>query len=113
MNRLLLFALMLMLLTALPACTAQPSQDGDPVGDERSPAGFWQGLWHGFIAPFTFIASLFTKSVGVYEAYNNGGWYNFGFIFGLMVFFGGGNRAGRRAWQKRLQAGPMHEKEQQ
>ena len=48
-------------------------------------AGFWLGLWHGLIAPFAFVTSLFKEDIGVYEAHNNGRWYNFGFIFGLML----------------------------
>lgn len=59
-------------------------------------AGFWQGLLHGFIALFTFIASLFWDTVNVYEVHNNGAWYNFGFVFGIMVFFGGGGGGARR-----------------
>jgi hypothetical protein len=53
-------------------------------------AGFWRGLWNGLIAPVTFIISLFNPNVQIYEVHNNGGWYNFGFIFGLMIIFGGG-----------------------
>jgi hypothetical protein len=54
-------------------------------------AGFWKGLWHGFIALFTFVFSLFSDNINVYEVHNNGGWYNFGFILGVMMFFGGGS----------------------
>ena len=53
-------------------------------------AGFWRGLWNGIIAPVTFIISLFNPNVQMYEVHNNGGWYNFGFIFGMMIIFGGG-----------------------
>ncbi len=49
------------------------------------PAGFWAGLWHGLIVIITFIISLFTDSVGIYEVNNNGGWYNFGFVLGLLI----------------------------
>lgn len=52
-------------------------------------AGFGRGLWHGLIAPFAFVMSLFKDNVGVYEAHNNGKWYNFGFILGLMITLGG------------------------
>lgn len=51
--------------------------------------GFWKGLLHGFIILFSFIGSLFTE----YEIYafpNSGGWYDFGFLLGVMMFFGGG-----------------------
>jgi len=56
------------------------------------PAGFWMGLWHGFISLFTFIISLFNENVNIYEVSNNGGWYNFGFIFGVSIFFGGSSK---------------------
>jgi len=59
------------------------------VGASGAPAGFWQGLWHGFIMLFTFIVSLFSDSVGVYEVHNNGNWYNMGYLLGVMFFFGG------------------------
>jgi len=47
--------------------------------------GFWQGIWHGFICPFAFAISLFDHSVGIYATYNNGGWYDFGFIVGVDI----------------------------
>lgn len=58
--------------------------------------GFWYGLLHGFIAPFTFIISLFDDSVAMYAVNNNGGWYNFGFLFGACIFFGGGSKAKKK-----------------
>ncbi len=51
-------------------------------------AGFWAGLWHGLIIIITFIISLFTDNVGVYELNNNGGWYNFGFVLGILISVG-------------------------
>jgi hypothetical protein len=43
------------------------------------------------------VASLFKSNLNIYEVHNNGGWYNFGFLFGLACFFGGGgNQAARR-----------------
>ncbi|WP_410645118.1 hypothetical protein [Amycolatopsis sp. lyj-346] len=47
--------------------------------------GFWLGLWHGFICPITFLVSLFNDHVGVYEVHNNGHWYDFGFVFGILL----------------------------
>ncbi|MCA9874958.1 MAG: hypothetical protein KC441_14915 [Anaerolineales bacterium] len=52
-------------------------------------AGFWRGLWHGLIAPLAFMISLFKDNVGVYETHNNGKWYIFGFVLGLMIARGG------------------------
>ncbi len=49
------------------------------------PIGFWYGLWHGMIFPFAWLISLFSDSVAIYAIYNNGGWYDFGFILGCGV----------------------------
>lgn len=55
-----------------------------------SPAGFWAGLWHGIIAPITFIVSLFADGVRIYETNNNGRWYDFGFILGIGAYASSG-----------------------
>lgn len=60
------------------------------------PAGFLQGLLHGVILLFTFIISLFKDDVAVYAANNAGGWYDFGYLLGIMIFFGGGGNRSRR-----------------
>ena len=46
------------------------------------PVGFWYGLWHGMILPVAFLFSLFDPHTAIYAAYNNGGWYDFGFVLG-------------------------------
>ncbi|MDJ1370908.1 hypothetical protein [Gulosibacter molinativorax] len=74
------------MLLVLTACTAGP---GIPPESGTEVAGFWPGLWHGLIAPITFIVSLFNSNVSIYEVHNNGGWYDFGFLFGLSIVFGG------------------------
>lgn len=66
------------------------------VDTGQDPAGFWLGLWHGFITPVTFVVSLFRDNVNVYEVANNGNWYDFGFVLGLSMIFSGGGAAGRR-----------------
>ena len=60
-------------------------------------AGFWLGLWHGIIVPITFIISLFSDTVGIYEVHNNGGWYDFGFVIGALVFLGGSGAGAKGA----------------
>lgn len=47
-----------------------------------SPVGFWYGWWHGMILPFSWLFSLFSDSTAIYAIYNNGGWYDFGFVLG-------------------------------
>jgi hypothetical protein len=79
------------------ACAAGPNT---AAGHGAHDAGFWLGLWQGFIAPITFVVSLFNHSVGIYEVHNNGGWYNFAFLVGVSIFFsstGGGARGRARS----------------
>ena len=73
--------------------TAGPSELVNSANAEGAVAGFWSGFWHGLIAPITFIVSLFKEDVGVYEVHNNGKWYTFGFLLGLMIVFGGNKGA--------------------
>jgi len=46
------------------------------------PVGFLHGLWHGFTCFFSFFGSLFSDEIAIYAIYNNGGWYDFGFLLG-------------------------------
>ncbi|HEX2868164.1 MAG TPA: hypothetical protein VHO03_14055 [Ignavibacteriales bacterium] len=55
--------------------------------EEADPAGFLGGLWHGFISPITFLISLFSQDVRIYETRNNGRWYDFGFCLGAGILF--------------------------
>ena len=59
-------------------------------------AGFWMGLWHGFISLFTFIISLFNEHVSIYEINNTGKLYNLGFILGIAIFYGGSSKSHKR-----------------
>lgn len=81
-------------LVVLAACAAGPNAALDTGPD---PAGFWLGLWHGFIVPVTFVVSLFTDDVSIYEVQNSGNWYDFGFVIGVSAVFGGGGGGGARA----------------
>lgn len=56
--------------------------------EQREPVGFWYGIWHGFITPIAFICSLFMDNVSIYAVYNNGGWYDFGYLLGMGGFIG-------------------------
>ncbi|MFZ0390297.1 MAG: hypothetical protein WAN36_07530 [Calditrichia bacterium] len=89
MKKYLLPAAVLFLIIFLLNCTPGPNPVIDSAGSNGNAAGFWKGLWHGFILLFTFILSLFTDSVQVYEVHNSGNWYNFGYFLGIMAFFGG------------------------
>jgi hypothetical protein len=83
-------------LLILTSCAAGPNAQQSVVDSEGHVAGFWLGLWHGIIAPITFIISLFTDRVNLYEIHNNGNWYNFGFVLGAGILFGGGAAGSRK-----------------
>jgi len=49
------------------------------------PVGFLHGLWHGVIIIWSFVSSLFIDDVAIYATYNNGAWYDFGFVTGIIT----------------------------
>jgi hypothetical protein len=61
---------------------------GDGAYTAASPAGFFWGIWHGWIAPVSLIIGLFDKNIRVYEVYNTGWWYDFGFYIAIISGFG-------------------------
>lgn len=80
----------------LSACASQIEVT---VSNEAGVPGFWWGLWHGFIFPWSWIGSLFNPDIAVYAVPNKGGWYDFGFFLGITVlgggsFFGSKSRSG-------------------
>lgn len=90
------------LVVLLASCAAGGNDvAGTADASGEGPYGFWWGLWHGIIAPITFIISLFDETVGIYEVHNTGGWYDFGFLFGLSMVFGGGAGGGAAAGRRR------------
>lgn len=69
----------LILLFFLSSCA-----DVTPINEcvHVEPYGFFGGLWHGIIAPLSFIGSLLSDNIAMYAVNNNGGWYDFGFVLG-------------------------------
>ena len=96
MKKGLLVLTVALMVLGISACVAGPNDMVNTPDEEGDVAGFWQGLWHGIIAPVTFIISLFSDTVHVYEVHNNGGWYNFGFLLGASIIFGGGGGGAAR-----------------
>ena len=88
-----------LVLFALVLAACAPGENPAVTGDGG--AGFWLGLWHGIIAPLTFLISLFTDGVNIYEVDNNGNWYDFGFVIGAGILFGGGSGGSRKRRYKR------------
>lgn len=96
-SSLALLLLILLVVNFLAGCAPGFNLAKGTMSEHGRVAGFWLGVWHGFIAPFVFVASLFKSNLNIYEVHNNGAWYNFGYLFGVACFFGGsGNRTARR-----------------
>ena len=70
-------------LLALGACARQAA---DAVSSAPGTPGFLLGLWHGFIFPVAWFLSLFSSQVAIYAVPNEGGWYDFGYFLGIVVF---------------------------
>ncbi|HAF85201.1 MAG TPA: hypothetical protein DCG32_02285 [Sphaerochaeta sp.] len=86
----LVFALTLLMTACLP---------GTLLATEDKPAGFFMGIWHGWIAPISLIVGIFDPSVRIYEQNNSGWLYDFGFYIAIISGFGGlslARRKGRR-----------------
>jgi hypothetical protein len=84
-------AVVILAVLMFSACAAGPNEMVDTGPD---PAGFWLGLWQGLISPITFLISLFTPDVNIYEVQNSGNWYDFGFMLGVAMALGGGAGGG-------------------
>ena len=52
-------------------------------------AGFFMGIWHGWIAPISLVVGIFDPNIRIYEANNTGWWYDLGFYMAVISGFGG------------------------
>jgi hypothetical protein len=96
MNQIMIGRLLIVLALIAAACVAGSNPEMGTALEGENVAGFWLGVWHGIIAPVTFVISLFTDNVNLYEVHNNGTWYDFGFVLGAGILFGGGGMGARR-----------------
>jgi len=62
---------------------------GGGTSGPADPAGFFTGVWHGWIAPISLVVGIFNHAVRVYEPFNTGWWYDFGFYIAVISGFGG------------------------
>ena len=76
----MLVAMMLLLTACAP---------GDGANTAEHPAGFFSGVWHGWIAPVTLVISIFNRHIHIYEVNNIGFWYDFGYYMAIISGFGG------------------------
>ena len=89
-------ALPLAAFLALAACAKQV-----PSAVQPEAPGFLLGLWHGFIFPVAWFLSLIIPDVAIYAVPNNGGWYDFGYFLGIVVF-GVGARKSHTVYRDRI-----------
>ncbi|WP_443748828.1 hypothetical protein [Asticcacaulis solisilvae] len=72
-----------------------------PMGHHGDPA-FIRGLIDGFLAPISFVLSLFSETIRMYAYPNIGRWYDFGFLLGLSAWGGGGATVTRYVYIDRV-----------
>ena len=83
--RRILFLLVIMMITIIILSACAP---GVTHHTEMRRAGFFWGIWHGWIAPVSLIWQLFNPEVRIYEVHNNGWWYDLGFYIAIIGGFG-------------------------
>lgn len=62
---------------------------GDGSYSAAYPAGFFWGIWHGWIAPISLIVGIFDPNIRIYESFNTGWWYDLGLYIAIISGFGG------------------------
>lgn len=83
-RRVIFIVLVALLLFTLTGCVP-----GDGTYTADKPAGFFWGVWHGWVAPASLVIGLFNDDIRVYEVMNKGWWYDFGFYIAIIGGFGG------------------------
>lgn len=91
MKRMLTVLLILTVLFTVTACVP-----GDGHATDSHPAGFFWGVWHGWVAPVSLIIGLFNHDIRVYESVNTGWWYDLGYYMAIISGFGGLSLARRK-----------------
>ncbi len=74
-----IFKLLVVFLTLglLTGCTFAGTQPNEVPG-------FFMGIWHGIVAPFTLIVRFFITDVQMYSLPNSGLGYDIGFLLGIV-----------------------------
>ncbi len=84
MSNKLICMLLLIVIITISGCVP-----GDGKHTVEKPAGFFWGIWHGWIAPISLIGGIFNSDIRVYEPQSTGWWYDFGFYIAIISGFGG------------------------
>lgn len=80
----LLVAMLLALMVVLSGCVP-----GDGTYTAQNQAGFFWGIWHGWVAPISLVIGLFNHDIRIYEINNSGWWYDLGYYLAVISGFGG------------------------
>lgn len=83
-NKIIVIVLLILMLSLLSGCVP-----GDGKATVENTAGFFWGIWHGWVAPISLIISLFNRDIRIYEVYNSGWWYDLGYYMAVISGFGG------------------------
>jgi hypothetical protein len=84
LKKTILILICMVLLLIIAGCAP-----GSGASTKDDPAGFFYGIWHGWIAPVTLIWGFFNPEIRIYEPLNTGWWYDFGFYMAIIGGFGG------------------------
>lgn len=96
MKRAVLFLLIITIMIAMTGCVP-----GDGTYTAEKPAGFFWGIWHGWVAPISLIVGLFNKGIRIYEPINSGWFYDLGFYVAVISGFGGISLSRKRKKEKK------------
>lgn len=85
-NKRIIFSVLIIIIAGLLLSGCIP---GDGRNTPDNEAGFFFGIWHGWIAPVSLIISIFRDEISIYEVNNKGLLYDFGYYIAIISGFGG------------------------
>ena len=84
MKKIVLCVMVILLALVLAGCFPGSEQF------KTQPAGFFTGIWHGWIAPISLIMGLINGGkTRIYETFNTGILYDLGYYVAVISGFGG------------------------
>ena len=95
--------LILVIIIAVSLLSGCIPGDGKNTSDNK--AGFFWGIWHGWLAPISLIISIFKDNISIYEVSNVGWLYDFGYYIAVISGFGGVALSRKKRWRDRDHSG--------
>lgn len=83
-KKILFMTLIVVMLMVLTGC-----MPGDGSYVDGHQANILSGIWHGWLAPLSLLRAFFNSDIRIYESYNTGWWYDFGYYIAVISGFGG------------------------